>query len=869
MLLTSSFVEGEIGPQILAQLDKRRFDFSEFLGAMNAAGQATGVRALIIIDALNEGHGIPLWRARLSGFCAEIARFPHVAVCFSCRSTYLESLLPPPPQTGFLLPVVEHDGFSSLGGRATRQYLAKRGIAPLGGPTSLTEFSNPLFLKACCDSLVKQGKSAFPVGSHSLSELFDIYLSFARRSVEDRMGLDHRLRIAQRGLEALTQEMRCQNRPSLDLHEALAVFDRVYPSNEQTDKSLLFQLEAEGVLTIESEYRGTTGTPAPVVRYTFERISDLQLAEEILRQQIAQDADMGKPPVGSALHDLLISPDLFARAGVLEALAILLPERHGIEILDVECQEVQSDWVLRDAFSSSLLLRNQRSFSDRTKELTDEHGAIHSLQVLISIATEPDNKFNARWLHESLSSDAMAVRDARWSCLLATADMRDGAAIAALIDWAWDAAPDTKIEADRAELAGIALTWMFSTPNRTVRDRATKALSALLRPRLLLAQSLLARFANVNDLYILERLLAAVYGAVLHSADYRGMSALAGSVFDSFFDAESPPPHLLVRDYAAGIVAYFLARSREPARVEREWSKAAPPWRSNLGLRYVEDSELDAYKVSKPQFGRPFDDAITRSSKSEWTGDFAKYVIAPAVNSWWAIPIAEPDDLTCEELCRRWTLTLNPIDHADLLAALGHIYAFVTRLRDDEEETQQRAGSTSSGKLTFRVRVVAADRDSIQREQKEFDALEQAVLSRMCSANRLNYFLFIRPFLFERRRGRESRSPDIPAELCQRWVAIRAHEFGWTDELLGDIDDDLGRRSDRQVNPSERVGKKYQWLALHELLAALSDNMRYAARYGDSDSQFEGAWQTNRRDNWLHMTSPRWLCALSNSASPP
>ncbi len=87
-LITSQFFLQDPRTQILERLDLRHIDFSTFLGALDAAGQAAGVRALLIIDALNERHGIELWREYLASLITEVKRYPHLALIVSCRSTY-------------------------------------------------------------------------------------------------------------------------------------------------------------------------------------------------------------------------------------------------------------------------------------------------------------------------------------------------------------------------------------------------------------------------------------------------------------------------------------------------------------------------------------------------------------------------------------------------------------------------------------------------------------------------------------------------------------------------------------------------------------------------------------------------------------
>ena len=61
------------------------------------------------------------------------------------------------------------------------------------------------------------------------------------------------------------------------------------------------------------------------------------------------------------------------------------------------------------------------------------------------------------------------------------------------------------------------------------------------------------------------------------------------------------------------------------------------------------------------------------------------------------------------------------------------------------------------------------------------------------------------------------------AAFSKRWVARRAYGYGWSTRLFPN---DRSQIEMSCTRPSvERVGKKYQWLALSELLARLSDNV--------------------------------------------
>ena len=95
LVLTQTLGDAEPWPQILQQLDLPDCRVAEFLGALDAAAEAAGSRAVVAIDALNERHGLQLWRDRLAGFLKGFEAFPRVSVILTLRSTY-EAHLPVP-----------------------------------------------------------------------------------------------------------------------------------------------------------------------------------------------------------------------------------------------------------------------------------------------------------------------------------------------------------------------------------------------------------------------------------------------------------------------------------------------------------------------------------------------------------------------------------------------------------------------------------------------------------------------------------------------------------------------------------------------------------------------------------------------------
>jgi len=65
---------------------------------------------------------------------------------------------------------------------------------------------------------------------------------------------------------------------------------------------------------------------------------------------------------------------------------------------------------------------------------------------------------------------------------------------------------------------------------------------------------------------------------------------------------------------------------------------------------------------------------------------------------------------------------------------------------------------------------------------------------------------------------------NLLSNLAVKWIF---EKYGWTAERFDDFDKQIGSGRARDNKLQERIGKKYQWIALYEILARLADNVSY------------------------------------------
>jgi len=82
---------------------------------------------------------------------------------------------------------------------------------------------------------------------------------------------------------------------------------------------------------------------------------------------------------------------------------------------------------------------------------------------------------------------------------------------------------------------------------------------------------------------------------------------------------------------------------------------------------------------------------------------------------------------------------------------------------------------------------------------------------------------------------------NLLSNLAVKWVF---EKYGYDVEKFGAFDRSPGGSSDRiRKIHKERIGKKYQWMAFHEILARVADNKSFS-----DGSKFKGAWEPFVRD---------------------
>jgi hypothetical protein len=837
--------------QTLQQVDLTKITADEFVGTLEAAAQAANCRALILIDALNEGNGRQIWPMNLAAFLAQLERSAWISVVLSIRTSFEDAIIPDEIRSRAY--TATHHGFIDHEYSAIKTFFQHYELELPSTPLLSPEFNNPLFLKTLCVGLHESGEHRLPRGSQGITAVFNMYLASANKRLASSLDFNRKDNLVQKALEGLAHAFIGDDKRWMSHVDAAELVNKHVP-NRDFSRSLYRGLVDEGLLVEDIVRSRGTSSRQEITYIAYDRLADHIVAKAMLDTHLGSGSQ-SRPFSSKGPFAFLWDKSRYTSPGLLEAFCIQIPERAGKEFLKV-APKIIGNRHIGSAFRQSIIWRSNNAFSKETKSIL--FGLIQSdadladtVDVLLTVATLPGHHLNAKYLNDVLRKYQMPDRDAWWSICLHRS-YGEHNAVDRMIDWASTVTPATNVDSETVDLCAIALAWMLTTSNRFLRDRATKALVSLLSGRYQSANALISLFSDIDDVYVVERVFAVAYGVAMRSNDPQGITEIAQNTYRRVFESVQPVAHILLRDYARGIIERALALN---AQVKIDSTLIRPPYQSTWP-KIPSTKQLSPYL---PNWSRGSHDSgeyswsFNRIGNSVMDDDFARYVIG--TNSWsthWlslrlkARPWQSPDEL-------RNTLqaSLTPEQKA---------------VWDDLERAETDVSRLSFPKLflAFRKSVesqkstINSEQASVQMDQDEDEndnELNAAQQQRDDALQRLQSLLNQRQrsrlqAILKRRDSDERSPPRFNLRLMQRYILRRVFELGWTIERFGRFDRFSAGYHGREASKIERIGKKYQWIAYHEISALVADHFQYRDEFGNhkGHSEYQGPWQGFFRD---------------------
>lgn len=591
---------------------------NSFLDALNEVGKETGYPLIVFIDAINETDYRKLWKTHLAQMIQQIERLEWIKICVSCRTSYLEDVLP----SGLALTEVIHTGFEEIDFDAYVHFFDFYQLDPPASPILRPEFANPLFLRLLCESLQSRGQRRYPGHELSLREIIELLFASKNSKIAELLDFDPRDGLVQQAMNVVVREMSRTGVRWLSWHEAKEVVETVRFSPTRS-QSLFDQLFREGLLIEDRVFDSMSAKPQDVVRISFERLGDYLLAEHLLTG-LSREQATGVFLGDGVLH-FVMEDDyaIHSHQGLIEALAVLFPEQFELELFELETDPVVGKHLIR-ATAASLTWRDASSITHRTGDilaasLHDSDLLPEVMESLLAVCTRVGHPLNAMWFHGILSQITMPDRDSLLCPYLHDTFDRHGG-IDRLIRWALKS-DLAYLSTETAELWSTQLAWFTMASDRRVRDHATKAMLRLLDHRPKCCSSVLTRFLEVDDEYVIERCLAACYGALVRCSDNLAIQTASVVLWETYYNVNKLPANAMVRDYARLIMELALHRGVLTHAVSLDQFR--PPYQSEWPLAWPSKESLKRYDDME-SYPRLYASCIDQ--------DFASYTVPRGVH---------------------------------------------------------------------------------------------------------------------------------------------------------------------------------------------------------------------------------------------
>lgn len=615
----------------------------ELLTELDRLGTATNTRALLMIDAINEGNQGD-WRKQLPRLARRVSQLPHVALVVSCRRPFDEAIVTEQAEARLLS--LDHYGFQDQEFDAQLEYFSFYKLPAPSVPLITPEFTRPLFLKILCEGLKDLGRRSqqrklreVASGQKGMTYVLEYYTKKIGREIERDLGLTSGgCWLALKGSRAdagLAGRMAASGSDWLSNEDTLLSLQASLSLTEQQADEVLRRFIHDGLLAAAARRHDSVIVGG--VQFSYQRFGDHLIARHLLDTHLVADTEQSlrrcfyrNRPLGAPFR-----PDEWGRQfeepGIAAALMLEFPERmkrspFSHELLNHLPRATRLVGPVKEVFLEGLYWRSADAFTSDTDRLVtffltrvDDWTRDETFEVLVGLATRPTHPYSATRLANYLAEQTIASRDQTWSDYLRRTDEQSN--VQRILAWAERSTNQEESDV-RNEIRLLSL--FLTTTKRPLRDRSTRALveRGSERPDILFDEVL--RSLSFGDPYVPERMLAAAYGIAMRFwADPNGEALRAAivpfarSLVQQMFVPNAPhaTKHVLRRGYALGVIA--LARKINPRAIAtRQVSLLSPPF-AQIPSPFV-DPEL-------------INEAAVNDSRQAMHMDFANYTIGRLV----------------------------------------------------------------------------------------------------------------------------------------------------------------------------------------------------------------------------------------------
>lgn len=814
-------------------------DKAEFLKALKELAEQSPERVCLIVDAINEGEGIE-WEKLI-----ELKEINGLSVVVSLRDGYEFVLGNRKRYTS-----VRHTGFSEIAWEGVSKFFKHYGLKLPEIPIINPEFKNPLFLRIFCKSYTTPGKT--PRG-HGATHVFEHYIANQSLKVYKELGVKLPQKylwinlikpigvwMGQNGTNRIPQKKLVE---IINQDSNLSAYVTTLPNS----------LEANGLMIKYPHFTKAHRRSGHAYYFTYQRFSDHLIIRSILTENKIEGPDASTKAREYFNNDPFFD-DIIHKydTGLIEALAIQIPERcKGDELPNLVDKEYRDMSVMKRAFLEGLKWRDisvqdgqLKNFDENQateylkKYFRTENDFFEVLACMYDVSAIPEHPFNALHIHKILNRLSLADRDS-WFQNFILDNSYDGDAITRLHSWSFSSLI-TQSSPESADLAATAILWTTASTSRGIRDTSSRAAVAIISQHPQQMIPVFKRMLKCNDPYVVERLFATVYGvSAAVSKDKDTLMALAKLVYENHFLDSKRQPNAIIDDYAHSTIELYIRLYENDAKFDTAIFR--PPY------NYAFPKQIHTIEwLRKKYYDEQNYYSIWGSLMYNYgsLADFGRYTMGGVLNGFSSYKLKEPLPKSIHSKMRRFDRSLNQKQSA--------LYTEYRRIKSS------RFSFISEPSDEVLLQIIRREKNSsdLLKEDPLYFKKRRKVFWRLIFSlppHKLVMFISLLPYINDKKQLPDRERKNFDLGVGQRWIFQRVIKLGWSPDKHGDFEKYTAR--DRAVSRDrariERIGKKYQWIGLHEFTAYVGANFYLAHDDWDSEkefTQYSGAYEIGVRD---------------------
>lgn len=787
---------------IISQFGLVNISEDNFLQGLNLLSTRYSLRTLIMIDAINEKDSPEIFKESIIKFNEQIKSYPNLALAMSIRDVELNRVKTSSNEEYIDNEIIQiqHKGFEGIELEAVSTFCNALGVELPKIPFHITHlFINPGILFMYIE-LIKDSKEKMDISIINPTKVFQSYLNDLERKFYQLYSneIDEEDKVVKEAVNTII---------SLGTNEDFVSFYFDYQEVKEKliaiHKKVLEFLISEGILNKSKMDESTR------VYFTYQKFENFFIADYLLIKY-----EDNKKHIFNLLKNHY--------GAISEALLMQIPEKLNKEVFEL------NKWFLRDRYIcelyiKSLVWRRPETINEETIKyinyiLEYKHIDEEFLNTILQLSTIPNHPLNFNRLHEKLKKFNISERDYNWSIYIHNSFYYDGI-VKRLVNWAWNKKDNFELEDDSLYLYGLTLSWFLTSSNRDLRDSATKSLVNIFTNKINIFLDILKSFEGVDDLYVLERLYAVSYGIVLRSNNQNGFKELGEYIYHTLFNVDFVIEHILLREYASNTIEYIHKLND----LNIDLSKIYSPYNQNHCWILPEISKADVEK-----YRNDFKDIYS----SLLHGDFKIYQVYSEINHFLNLKISDrPHQKLPKERYEDFidSLTSEQKNEYD-------------KIKFSSNEIMEVLNAIPKDELDELIKTLNIEENNL--EQLQEDRLEESSFKDLLSQEQLKEY---NEFIVSYSRKDESKFA-IDIKSIKRLIFLEAIKLGWDKELFEEFDNRVGHRG-RMEHQTERIGKKYQWIAFYKVLARLTDNYEYQDEiYENKISKYQGTYKSYLRN---------------------